>query len=327
MKRIIVVGLGSMGKRRIRLLQQMDSSLLICGVDEKPDRRAETADQYGISCFSSVSEAVAEVSPGMGLVCTSPLPHRAIITDLLQRDMHVFTELNLISDGYEEMIALSKKKGKVLFLSSPFLYRRDVQYLISHSREQPVNYMIHTGQYLPDWHPWENYQDFFVHDVRTNACREIMAVDLPWILTAFGRVTDLHVRKSKNSSLDLNYEDNYILSMEHESGSKGVFVCDLLSRKGGRSAEIISENMYLSWQGTPDSLTRWDPVTGKMAPVTTYTETLDHQAAYASNIIENAYREELETFFRAADRTAEIPYTFEDDLYTVGLIDRIEGRS
>lgn len=316
-----------MGKRRIRLLQQIDSSLRICGVDDKPDRRLETAALYGIPCFPSVSEAVMELSPGIGLVCTSPLPHRAIITDLLQRGMHVFTELNLIGDGYEEMMALSKEKGKVLFLSSPFLYRRDVQYLISCSREQPVNYIIHTGQYLPDWHPWENYKDFFVHDVRTNACREIMAVDLPWILSAFGRVTDLHVRKSKNSSLELNFEDNYILSMEHESGSKGVFVCDLLSRKGGRSAEIISESMYLSWRGTPDSLTRWDPATGKTLPVATYTEALDHQAAYASDIIENAYREELETFFRAVDGTAEAPYTFADDLYTVGLIDRIEGRS
>lgn len=316
-----------MGKRRIRLLRQMDSSLVICGVDAQASRRAEAAEMFGIPCFASLSDAAAGGVPEIGFVCTSPLAHHAIITELLRLGAHVFTELNLVGDGYEEMITIAEETGKVLFLSSPFLFRKDVRYMIEQSRGRKVDYIYHTGQYLPDWHPWETYKDFFVKNVRTDACREIMAVDFPWLLAAFGKVKDVHVRKSKNSTLELNYEDNYIISLEHENGSKGVFVCDLISRRGGRSADIFSEDMYLRWQGTPDSLYRWDAETGKNVPVETYTETLDHQDAYAANIIENAYREEMETFFRAIEGTAEIPYTFKDDLYTIRLIDQIEGRS
>ncbi len=327
MKRAIVVGLGSMGKRRIRLIRQIDPSLQLCGVDGQASRRKETEELFGIPCFDSIREAAAAGAPDYGIVCTSPLPHRAIITEFLNLGAHVFTEINLVSDGYEDMIALAKEKEKVLFLSSPFLFRKDVLYMIEQCRDRKVNYIIHTGQYLPDWHPWESYKDFFVQNVRTDACREIMAVDLPWLLTAFGKVTDLHVRKSKNSALELNYEDNYIISLEHENGSKGVYACDLISRRGGRSAEIFSEDMHLSWQGTPESLTRWDIEAKKNVPVETYTESLDHQAGYASNIIENAYVAELETFFRAAEGKAEAPYSFEDDLYTIGLINQIEGRS
>lgn len=214
-----------------------------------------------------------------------------------------------------------------LFLSSTFLYREDVQYLIQQSKDKTVDYMIHTGQYLPDWHPWENYKDFFVGNIRTNGCREIMAIDFPWILAAFGKIADIHVRKSKNSSLELNYEDNYIISFQHENGSKGVMICDLLSRKGGRSAEIFTDEMYLTWQGTPDSLMRYDLETKTSVPVATYTDQIDHQDGYASNIIENAYLEEIKTFFGVVHGTAQARYTFDDDLYTIQIMNQIEGRS
>ncbi len=225
------------------------------------------------------------------------------------------------------MIALAREKGLVLFLSSTFLYRKDVRFLIEQCQGRPnLDYIIHTGQYLPDWHPWESYKAFFVGNVRTNGIREILAIDLPWILAAFGPVRDLHVRRSKNSALELDYEDNYIISIEHENGSKGVFVCDLLSRKGGRSAEIFSEDLYLTWSGTPDSLMRFDLDARAMTPVTTYREEIDHQAAYASNIIENAYADELRTFLGTVEGSAAPRYTMEDDRYTIDVINRIEGR-
>ena len=46
---------------------------------------------------------------------------------------------------------------------------------------RPVNYIYHIGQYLPDWHPWENYKNFFVGDKRTGGVREIFGIDLPWL--------------------------------------------------------------------------------------------------------------------------------------------------
>lgn len=327
MRAVMVVGLGSMGKRRIRLLQQISSRFRICGVDQQEGRRREVAQLYGIMCYSSISEAFSAQAPDVGFVCTSPLAHSSIIRELLMLKMHVFTEINLVSDGYEENMKLAAEQDRVLFLSSTFLYRNDIQYMIQQCSGKKMDYIIHSGQYLPDWHPWESYKNFFVGQVRTNGCREILAIDLPWIIAAFGKVTDIHTRKSKNSSLDLDYEDNYIISFEHENGSKGVFVCDLLSRKAGRSAEIFSEDIYLEWRGTPDSLMQYNDSTGKPMFVETYTKPLDHRAEYASNIIENAYKEEIETFFGVIEGRISARYTFADDLYTIDIINRIEGRT
>ena len=165
----------------------------------------------------------------------------------------------------------AKELGVTLFLSSTFLYRKDIQYIVKRAQNQPVNYCIHTGQYLPDWHPWEDYQTYFIGDRRTNACREILAIDLPWILRTFGEVEKLHVTSSKLSSLKIDYPDNYIINLTHKNGSNGVFFCDVISRCGGRRAEIINETIHLLWNGTPDSLLEYDVDTKKMKKVTKIT--------------------------------------------------------
>lgn len=323
-KSILVVGLGSMGKRRIRLIRQIDSNQTVCGVDARESRRRESEELFGIRTYSNVQDAVSQENPEAGFVCTPPLSHHAVISQLLHNGLHVFTEINLINDGYEENMKLAREKGCVLFLSSTFLYRNDIQYMINRVKGQRVNYIIHIGQYLPDWHPWESYKHFFVSDKRTNGCREIMAIDFPWILAAFGRVKDVHVRSSKNSDLELDYDDNYILSIEHESGTKGVIIIDLLSRKAVRSALIYSDKLQISWTGVPDSLTEYDIESKTDRIIQTYSEKTEHQKAYAANIIENAYRDEIRTFVGVIAGTDKAQYDFQEDLYTLSLIDRVE---
>ena len=57
-----------------------------------------------------------------------------------------------------------------------------------------------------------------------------------------------------------------------------------------------------------------------------YENTIDKQEGYASFIIENAYRNELETFINLINGKGTAEYTFEDDRQVLSLIDEIESR-
>ena len=82
--KILIVGLGSMGKRRARLTKGIDSSIRIAGVDTAESRRAEATDLGLIdAAYPSIAEAVAAEAPDAALVCTAPLTHAAIISELL----------------------------------------------------------------------------------------------------------------------------------------------------------------------------------------------------------------------------------------------------
>ena len=258
-KHILVIGLGSMGKRRIRLLMERDD-VIVYGIDGQTERCKETEEKFGIATYVSIEDALQHEQIDCAFVCTSPLSHAGIIQTCLENNLHVFTEINLVSDGYEENIALAKEKRKVLFLSSTFLYRKETQYIIDivYGTEGKLIYNYHVGQYLPDWHPWENYNKYFIGNPRTNGCREIMAIEMPWLVVAFGVITNVHVLKGKNTSLNVNYNDNYLILVEHESGARGVLAVDVMSRKAVRHFELYGEKLYLTWHGTSDSLTLFD---------------------------------------------------------------------
>lgn len=324
--KIIVIGLGSMGKRRIRLISERNDVELF-GIDSQESRCAEVKEKFGIECYNSIDEACENQNIEAAIVCTSPLSHASIIKDCLNHNLHVFTEINLVTDGYDENIALAKTKGKVLFLSSTFLYRKETQTIIEkvHEAKCPLNYIYHVGQYLPDWHPWESYNSYFIGNPKTNGCREIMAIDLPWIVTAFGAIKDVKVMKSKNTELNIQYNDNYFIMIEHESGAKGVFAVDVVARKPYRHIDVYGESLQLSWNGTADSLVQFD-IENKQDINISFTDASEHVDGYAAFITENPYREELNSYLRQIEDNEYQPaWNFEKDKVVLGWIDKIEA--
>lgn len=323
---IIVIGLGSMGKRRIRLMRE-HKDVELFGIDSQESRCAEVKEKFGITCYNSIDEACNDRNIDAAIISTSPLSHSSIIKDCLEHNLHVFTEINLVQDGYNENIALAKEKGKVLFLSSTFLYRKETQTIIEkvHEAKCPLNYIYHVGQYLPDWHPWESYNNYFIGNPKTNGCREIMAIDLPWIVTAFGAIRDIKVMKSKNTELNIQYNDNYLILLEHENGTKGVFAVDVVSRKPYRHIDVYGEQLQLSWNGTADSLNQYD-IENKQDINISLDDASEHIEGYAAFVTENPYREELNAYLKQiADNNYAPAWDFEKDKTVLDWIDKIEA--
>lgn len=323
MRKVVVVGLGSMGRRRIRLLRSLPEPVDVVGVDLSLERLEQVRQSFGVSVEKSLADALVRFRPDAAFVCTSPASHGPIVMQCLGAGLNVFTEINLMSDWYEQAEALAMERGVTLFISSTFLYRKEIEFVCERVRNDTVNYIYHSGQYLPDWHPWENYKDFFVSDRRTNACREILSIEFPWIVRAFGEIEALHVMRGKNSRLDIDFPDNYIITLRHANGNKGVFCQDVISRKGLRRLEIYSENQHIFWEGTPQTLSVYDITSKSLTPVTLY-ETVEQQAGYNANVIENAYREELINFFDCMDGMAVPRHTLAEDGKLLKLVSDIE---
>lgn len=325
---IVVIGLGSMGKRRIRLLREMYADVRIYGIDAQKERRAECEKLFAVSTYKSLEDCMQGHSPEAAFICTPPLSHAEIIRDCLTCGMHVFSEINLVANGYEENIALAERKKRVLFLSSTPLYREEIKHISRRVRgiKGAVNYSFHVGQYLPDWHPWDVLQEFFVSKKETNGCRELFAIELPWMLQTFGKVEKMQVMRHKVTSLPIRYDDSFFVLLEHENGHCGVLMVDVTSREPVRHLEIFGENLFLLWDGTPDSLREKDLDRQTMKHVRSYeNEQILHEEAYSRNIVENAYAAEIRNFIEVIKQQEEPLYSFQQDVETLQLIDRIEG--
>ena len=320
----LIVGLGSMGKRRIRLLKGIDPSIEIIGVDTWDERRSQV-EEMGHKTFTSIADAAAE-KPDVAFVCTAPLSHYAILKELLTYKINSFTELNLVKDGYEELMELAKANDTVLFLSSTMLYRGEINFILDEVKkyDKPVSYIYHIGQYLPDWHPWESYKNFFVGNKRTNGCREIFGIEMPWLIEAFGKVTDVYSVSNKVTDLDIDFDDRYFVTLTHESGARGVLSVDVVCPKAVRNLEVYGEGLHLFWEGNPKALWKFNNETKEKEFINTYV-TFEHDSRYSDNIVENAYVDEMQNFLNVVKGTEQPKYSFEKDLYTISVMNKIEG--
>ncbi len=319
---VCVIGLGSMGKRRIRILKDKYPDFFIVGVDNNLERAEYVSREYGICTYPSLMDI--EEKPDCAFVCTSPQFHGGIIEECLDRDMHVFSEINLVNNLYEENIGKAEKKGKTLFLSSTPLYKAEMQIIDQRVKEgnAPCAYQYHVGQYLPDWHPWDNLKEFFVSNKITNGCRELLAIELPWLQNTFGEIERVNVIRRKLSNLDIEFSDAYLVQIEHVGGSAGNLTVDVVSRQAVRQLEILNEELYIKWNGTPDSLYEKDMGSGKLEQI--QAGEYIHEQGYGDFINEYAYAREIEEFFEVIKGKQPL-YSFRQDGKILKVIDEIEG--
>lgn len=323
--KFLVVGLGSMGQRRIRLLSQNFKGIELVGVDTN-EERVKNIEKLNMKVYRNIEKAIISEKPDAALICTSPLSHSDLIIKCLENNINIFTEINLTDDKYDEIIYISNLKKLILFLSSTPMYRKEIQCIKQlYNKEQKINYRYHVGQYLPDWHPWENYKDFFVKDKKSNGCREILAIELPWIIDTFGEIEKFYVIKDKITSLEIQYPDIYCILLKHKNGNIGTLNIDIVSRKAIRSFEMYNENMHVFWDGTPKSLKVLDIDSKNLNLISTY-DYIQKNNNYSENIIENAYIQELNAFILSmkGDNSL-VRYSFNKDKYIINLIDKIEG--
>lgn len=321
--KILVVGYGSMGKRRIRILRKLVKNVQIACMDSSPERRCE-AQSAGLDCYADLEQALA-ARPDAAFVCTPPGGHAQLILRLLDAGADIFTELNLVDDRYDEMIKKAGETGSRIFMSSTMLYNsqiRRIQEAVK-TTQKPLTYVYHVGQYLPDWHPWEDYKDFFASRTETNGVKEILAIQLPWMFDTFGDVEMVHAVSQSCTDLDISFPDSVAVSFVHKTGTIGVFVADVVSRSPVVSLEVIGEDLHLFWNGRHDGIRVYRIQTAQMERLQADMEP-EHQKGYSELIAEEPYQAETRDFLDMLERGSRPRYSLEQDKYTLSVINRIE---
>ena len=319
-----IIGLGSMGKRRARLLKQIKQDCIIVGVDKRKDRQDEFKNIFKSEVFDDIDAVLRQNSCDAVFICTSPLSHSAIKTKVDSYKVHTFSEINLLDDGYD---SVADKPAARSFLSSTQLYSREIitlQSLIS--KKEKYFYTYHVGQYLPDWHPWDKKEDFFVFDKRTNGCREILGIELPWIIETFGKVKSIKTSSANVTDMEVAFHDVYNILLEHENGTIGSFCVDVVSRSAVKHLRIQNENQFIEWDGNPEKIKKFNIEKKEFEIISVY-DKFTHIAGYSDKVIEEPYIDEIKDFLTGLEKpNHEFKYSYQKDSYIIKLLDEIEGK-
>jgi predicted dehydrogenase len=245
-----VVGCGSIGKRHIRNLLSLGKSNIV-GVDKDASRRTE-AEQLGVTTAKTLAEALQQ---GVNVVfVTLPNAHHLVIAnEAVAAGCDLFMEKPVSSstEGVTDLIAQVGAKGLVAFVGSNFKFHPSFikmkQLLDDGEIGRVLTARIHSGQYLPDWHPWEDYRQMYSSrkdlggGVLLDTHEFIYAV---WLL---GKVASLACLAEKLSDLEIDTEDTASAVLKMQSGAQVSVLADYNQRPYQRSYEIHGTEGSIYW--------------------------------------------------------------------------------
>ena len=313
-----------MGKRRIRNFQYLKQEKII-GFDSREDRCKEASEKYSVETFQNISKAL-DKKPDAMVISTPPDLHMKYAKIALENKIHFFTEASVVQDEMEDIIEMLDKNDIVGLPSCTMRYHpivNEIRNILSKNIiGKPLSFLYHSGQYLPDWHPWEDYRKFYVAKRETGACREIVPFELVWLIDLFGKIKTVSARKSKVSSLEIDIDDIYNILLEFENGIESTMTVDVITRFPFRQIKILGESGVI--------LADWsERIVKYFTKEEGWIENRIDDGKIEEDYIhgEGPYIEEMKVFLESIQKNRKQPYTFKEDLQILKTLELIEKSS
>ena len=320
--KFLVIGLGSMGKRRIRNLQYLKKNDIL-GWDLRANRRKECEDKYKIKSYENIDEALTK-KPDAIIISTPPDHHLEYQLLATKNKIHFFCEAGISTDGFVDLIPMVEKQKIIAAPSATLRFNDSIKKIKELIKKEKIGNIVaftyHMGQYLPDWHPWENISKFYVGKRKTSATREMVPFELEWLTWIFGDINKISCMKGKISNLKVDIDDVYQLIFQFKSGIIGHLLVDVISRSPTRIIRIVGEKGTVYWDWMEDIVRLFDSNKEKWFE-------FEEKKGFKENgyvAKENMYIDEINNFINAINGKEKYIYSLEEDFKILKLLEAVE---
>jgi len=305
-----VVGLGSMGKRRVRDLKLLGHEVM--GFDLRGDRNQQSYELFNIRTVNDF-ETLILGNPDALVISTPPDQHLRYYEKCFSLGLPFFSEANILVPTPQWFEDQERRKGGKGFPSGTWMFhplfdalRQQLQALGMSS----VNTVHHQyGGYLPQWHPWEDYRDYYAGRAKeTSAAREMVPFELEGMYSVFGPLKAVCCIQSRCVNWMTDIDDTYMLQLEFESGLLGTLSVELHQVAPFRGTRVSGKDYSFFLNLQEHTLQKFDLETGDWHDVYSV------KKPGAKKIdLEDVYRFEMSAFVQGLGQSHLYPKTWADD--------------
>jgi predicted dehydrogenase len=258
-KHILVLGTGSAGKRHAQNLASLGCR--ISCMDPRPDRLDEIKAEIDlVGAFTSVENALKSTEKIDGVAVTSPpVFHVEQSIAALQQGLPVLLEKPVSPDeaSARKLGDTVKTAGVPLLLGYTYRWWPPLEKVKELLKEQAVGKLRHVkfvmSAHLADWHPWENYWEFFMASKALGGgalLDESHWIDLMfWFL---GWPEGLIAKIDKISDLKIDTDDNVDMLIIYKDGLHVTMHLDLYGRPHEKYTRFVGEEGTIYWTVDPN---------------------------------------------------------------------------
>lgn len=251
---LLIAGLGSAGRRHFRNLKSLGCQELILlrtGRGSLPDDELQ-----GAVAVDNLEEAL-QYKPIAAIVSNPTSMHMSAALPAAEAGCHLFVE-KPVSDRLEDARELKEvihRQGLTTLVGFQFRFHQSLRQIKSWLDAGAIGSIVSAraswGEYLPDWHPWEDYRGSY--SARSDQGGGVLLTlchpfdYLRWLL---GEVEAVSALTGRLSDLELDVEDTAVVSLRFASGAIGSVYLDFVQRPPSHHLHIVGTRGVIDWENS-----------------------------------------------------------------------------
>ena len=316
---LAIVGLGSIGRRHLRLISEIRPDIKIIVVRSGHGSACDE-EKMAVKITDSIGDAIKEGI--QAAIISSPATlHLKQSLELAKNGIHLLIEkpISHTSDRVKELLKIVNENRITTMVG--YVLRYDLgaikfkNWLDNKIKGKILHARIECGSYLPDWRPDQDYRK------TVSALSELgggvlleLSHEIDYLYWFFGKPKDVQAQIRNSGTLDINVEDQVDLLMTSEQGYCISVQIDFNRRHVERKCKVLTTEGELIWDAVNKNVT-WKGVNKE-------------QFKYEYNNERNSiYRKQLEVFFDCIENDNDPIVTVKDGINVISLIDAVRNSS
>jgi len=250
--KFLIAGLGSIGRRHFRnliALGEKDILLLRARRATLPDHELE-----GYPLETDIHTALTEHKPDAVIVANPTSLHLDIAIPAAQTGCAILLEKPIADslDRVDELRQAAAQSGSKILVGFQFRYHPTLNKARELIQQGALGKVLavhaHWGEYLPQWHPWEDYRQGYAAraDLGGGVLRTITH-PFDYLRYLIGEVESLWSFNGHASPLEVDVEDMAEIGLKFANGAIGGLHLNYVQRPPRNTLEIVGTNGTLRW--------------------------------------------------------------------------------
>ena len=249
MKKILVVGYGSIGKRHVEnLLSISNLEIIVCTKRNDINKLKKHTKVY-----HTINQSLKE-KPDIGIIANETSLHIPTAIKLAKEGLDLFLEKPLSNSlkDVEKLHAIVKKKKLITQMGCNLRFHPCIKKIKSLIEQQKIGKIISAQvqncSYLPDYHPWEDYRKGYA--ARKDLGGGIILTqihEIDYMYWFFQEVENVISMSGKLSDLDIKVEDYVSSLLKFRNKIIGELHMDYFQRPDFRSCKIRGTKGEIYW--------------------------------------------------------------------------------